>query len=66
MNMELLEDKINESGYKREYIASQLGITRFGLLDKMKNPERWKVTEMKILVKLLRLSRTESKEIFDC
>lgn len=64
MNMDLLEAKINESGYKREYIAAQLGLSRFGLLDKMKNPERWKITETKVIVKLLKLSRAEAKEIF--
>jgi len=65
MNMDLLESKIEASGYKREYIASQIGISRFGLLSKMQNPDRWKVTEMSAIIKLLKLSKTETREIFD-
>lgn len=45
MNMNLLNEKIEASGYKREYIAQQLNITRFGLRDKMLNPNRWKASE---------------------
>lgn len=64
MNMALLESKITESGYKKEFIAEKLGITRFGLLDKMKNPDRWKLSEVRVLVDLLALSRADAKEIF--
>lgn len=65
MNMALLEDKIDQSGYKREFIAEQLGLSRHGLYNKMKNPDRWKVTEMTVLVKLLALSKSESRQIFE-
>ena len=62
--MELLREKIDASGYKQNYIAEQLGISRFGLADKVKNPERWKMTEVIILVKLLHLSPAETQQIF--
>ena len=65
MNMALLESKIDESGYKKEFIAKQLGLSRQGLYLKIKNPNLWKVTEMTTLVKLLSLNKTDSKQIFD-
>lgn len=65
MNMDLLETKIEESGYSKEFISKQLGISRHGLYDKLKNPDRWKVTEMTVLVRLLSLNRSDSKQIFE-
>lgn len=64
MNMELLEERINESGYKREFIAKELGLSRHGLYAKLKNPERWKVSEMVTVVKLLNLTKSDSRQIF--
>lgn len=65
MDMNLLDAKINESGLKREYIASQIGLTRFGFREKLIYPHRWKVSEMSKLVSLLNLSTDEIKQIFD-
>lgn len=64
MDMILLEQKIDESGYRRDFIAEKLGITRFGFRDKINNPERWKVSEVKKLVKLLNISKADSRKIF--
>ena len=64
MDMNLLEQKIVESGYRREFIAEKLGLTRFGFRDKINNPERWKVSEVKELVKLLNISKVDSRKIF--
>lgn len=64
MNMNLLNEKIEASGYKREYIAQQLNITRFGLRDKMLNPNRWKASEAATIIKLLNLTEEESQAIF--
>lgn len=64
MDMNLLEQKIVESGYRREFIAEKLGLTRFGFRDKINNPDRWKVSEVRELVKLLNISKADSRKIF--
>lgn len=64
MDMALLEQKIADSGYRKEFIANRLGLTRFGLRDKINNPDRWKVSEVSELVKLLNISKAESRKIF--
>lgn len=64
MDMNLLEQRIVESGYRREFIAEKLGLTRFGFRDKINNPDRWKVSEVRELVKLLNLSKADSRKIF--
>lgn len=64
MDMELLQKKIEDSGLKQVYLAKKLGISRFGFAEKMKNPERWKVAEAATMIKLLNLSKSESKKIF--
>ena len=64
MDMTLLEQKIVESGYRREFIAEKLGLTRFGFRDKINNPDRWKVSEVRELVKLLNISKADSRKIF--
>lgn len=64
MDMELLQKKIEDSGLKQKYLAEQLGISRFGFAEKMKNPDRWKVVEVVKMTKVLNLSKSESKKIF--
>lgn len=64
MDMNLLEQKIVESGYRREFIAEKLGLTRFGFREKINNPDRWKVSEVRELVKLLNISKADSRKIF--
>ena len=65
MDMVYLEEKMAESGLRKEYIAKQIGLSRFGLRDKMLNPKRWKVVEMTALISLLKLSKADSKRIFN-
>ena len=65
MDMVYLEEKINESGLKRQYIADKIGISRWGLRDKLMKPGRWKVSEMTALISLLNLSESDSKRIFN-
>lgn len=64
INTELLKAKIDESGYKLKYIASRLGITYYGFLKKVNNETEFKVSEIKILGKLLNLTREEIDNIF--
>lgn len=64
MDMDLLQMKIDKSGLKQVYLAEQLGISRFGFAEKLKYPERWKVAEATKMIRLLNLSKAESKQIF--
>ena len=64
MDMNFLEMKIDESGLKRDYIADKLGLTRYGLRDKIRFPDRWKVTEMVALISVLNLSKADCRRIF--
>ena len=63
-NTALLRIKINELGYKLNFVARKLGITYAGLLKKINNETEFKASEIQILQKLLRLSNAERDEIF--
>ena len=53
MNNDKLQERINESGYKRNYIASRLNINRTTLYRKLKGYTKWTDLELKILYDLL-------------
>lgn len=53
MDNDKLQEKINESGYKRNYIASRLNINRTTLYRKLKGYTKWTELELKILYELL-------------
>lgn len=63
-NTTLLRMKIDESGYKLRFIAQQLGITYQGFLKKLNNETEFKVSEVKILTDLLKLTPDEVNKIF--
>lgn len=63
-NTMLLRMKIDESGYKLRFIAQQLGITYQGFLKKLNNETEFKVSEVKILTDLLKLTPDEVNKIF--
>ena len=63
-NEKLLEQIIKESGLKRGYIAEKLGITRWGLLNKLTNQTEFKASEIAALQDLLRLDNETRDEIF--
>ncbi len=65
MDMNYLEEKMDESGLKREYIATAIGLSRHGLHDKIRNPDRWKVVEMTKLVSVLKLTKADCRRIFN-
>ncbi len=64
-NIELLEKKISDSGYKKKYIAEQLGLTYAGFQKKVKNTNDFTSTEIAKLCSLLNItSLTEKDKIF--
>ncbi len=63
-NTSLLEQYIDKSGYKRAYIARQLGITSYGFALKINNKSEFKASEMSILCNLLKISTKDKEAIF--
>lgn len=63
-NTSLLEQYIEKSGYKKSYIAQQLGISAYGLALKINNKTEFKGSEMQILSKLLKISARDKNAIF--
>lgn len=61
----LLREKIDRSGYKISYLASQLGLTPQGLHLKLNNTNQFKASEIQILCKILKIDDPdEMKRIF--
>ena len=63
-NTSLLEHYIEKSGYKKSFIAAQLGITAYGFTLKINNKSEFKASEMTILCKLLKISAKDKNAIF--
>lgn len=63
-NTELLQEKLNNSGYKMTFVAKELGITYQALLNKLNNKSQFKVDEVKTLGILLHLTGAEVDRIF--
>lgn len=61
-NTELLNEAIEKSGYKRSYIAKSLGLTTFGLSNKIKNKTEFKSGEIIVLCNLLNIESLEERE----
>lgn len=62
-NTELLEKKIEESGYKKIFIANSIGLKSvYGLNLKIANVNEFKASEMNILCDLLHIDTLEEKE----
>lgn len=59
-----LKERINNSGYKVEFLAYKLGISRVSLSMKINNVSAFKVPEMYILCDLLGIDENEAKLIF--
>lgn len=52
-NTKMLEKKIDESGYKRSYIAKELGLSTYGLSLKIRNVNEFKASEIDKLCVLI-------------
>ena len=63
-NTSLLEQKIDESGYKKGYIAKQIGISAYALAMKINNESEFKAKEITIISKLLKLDLATKDAIF--
>ena len=63
-NTPLLEKRIEDSGYKRSYIAKCLGITAYALALKINNKSEFKPSEIDILCELLNIDVEGRMAIF--
>ena len=63
-NTSLLEQYLEKSGYKKAYIAHQIGLTAYGFARKVNNESEFKASEMVILCKLLKINAKDKEAIF--
>lgn len=63
-NTSLLEQYIEKSGYKKSYIAAQIGRTAYGFALKCNNKSEFTASEIEILCKLLKISAKDRMAIF--
>jgi hypothetical protein len=63
-NVDLLERYINESGYKRSYIAKQLGRTAYCLALKIQGKSKFDADEIDTLCELLKIDVNDRMRIF--
>ena len=61
-NTTLLIEKIEKSGYKRSFIAKALGLTAYGLANKIHNKTEFKASEINALCELLKIEKPDEKE----
>lgn len=62
-NTKLLRERIEASGLKLSYIASQLWITPKALTMKIENQTQFKPSEIKKLSEILRIETAEEREL---
>ena len=63
-NSKLLRQKIDESGYKLQFVAKKCGLTYYGFMKKVNNESEFKASEIAILKELLDLTYSETDQIF--
>ena len=64
-NTMLLNKKIDDSGYKRIYIAKAIGLkSAYGLAKKIRNESEFKASEINALCELLKIDSEEKEAIF--
>jgi transcriptional regulator with XRE-family HTH domain len=63
-HLEMLDRLIGKSGYKREYIAGYLGISIMSLARKLNGETEFKLSELRLLIKLLNLDDKTVRAIF--
>lgn len=63
-NTSLLEEYIKQSGYRKSYIASYLGITAYAFALKCNNKSEFKATEIDMLCELLKIGVRDRMSIF--
>lgn len=65
-NTSLLREKIEQSGYKKTYIAAHVGISGQCLSNKMTNKSEFVASEIQSLSDILKLNKDERDAIFFC
>lgn len=63
-NTELLLAYITQSGLKKNYIAKVMGITPYTLSKKINRVRDFRVSEMRMLCKLLNITEADRSRIF--
>lgn len=64
-NTSLLEQYIEKSGYKKKFIAQQIGLkSAYGLSLKINNESEFKASEISILCNLLKITAKDKDAIF--
>lgn len=63
-NTELLKERIDRSGLKLQYIAEQLGLTRFGLYKKLNGESEFRQSEIMKIGELLSLTAEDRDALF--
>lgn len=61
-NTDLLEEKIEKSGLKKNFIAQTLGLSPYGLAKKINNETEFKTSEVDGLCKILNISDLAEKD----
>ena len=63
-NTELLETYIENSGYKKSFVAKALDITAYALAMKINNKSEFKASEIDTLCELLHIGISDRMRIF--
>lgn len=61
-NTELLEEIIDQSGYKKAFLAEQVGLSTQGLRNCITNRAEFKASQIQTLCNLLRIDDPKQKE----
>ena len=61
-NTELLENKIQESGKKKGYLAKKCGLSRAGFRNCMTNNAEWSASQIDVLCEELGITSLREKE----
>ena len=64
VNTQLLEQRIEDSGYKLGYIVSNIGVSRQAFSKKLKGQTPFRIAEIYVLRDLLKLSSEDEQAIF--
>lgn len=64
LDTQMLDDKIERSGFKVGYLVEQLGLSRNGFDKKRKGKTPFRASEIYVLCDLLNLSESEKTQIF--
>lgn len=63
-NTTMLEEAITRSGYKKSYIAAQIGVSTYALSLKVRNENEFKASEIDALCRLLDIDVNDRMLIF--